>query len=111
MPAPLSVKRNPYTANPKRSDIYTPPAVSNFLFHLLENHPYQNILDPAIGLGSLTNPWRRSGAFIQGVDINPESADYADCFIQSRFEDIDEWPCLNPDLILCNPPFNSAQGK
>lgn len=67
----LSTKKNPYWKNPKNSTVYTPQYVSDFLYRII--HPVLHpgiILDPSIGRGSLSNPWRTSSTII-GVDIYP----------------------------------------
>lgn len=68
------------------------------------------MLDPALGRGSLTEPWKNKKTKIIGIDIDAKCEKYADTFICSRFEDIEKWDYEAPDLILCNPPFNNAGG-
>lgn len=120
MASPLSVKRNNYIDNPKPSDIYTPEWLSKWLFKLVFNSGmnWKLILDPAIGAGSLTNPFREHDCSIIGFDINPESEQYCDFWCCKKFEDItvDDFNNLGlgdykPDLIIVNPPFNSASGR
>ena len=130
---PLSVSRNDYRKNKKNSTIYTPVGVAQFLFDILqrgkkrwtETHVRANglrydrpdywltILDPAIGTGRLTDPWRKPGKTIVGYDVENGHAE-CDLFIQGRFEDQTGFPpppIGRPDLVLCNPPFNGAPGK
>ena len=114
MPAPTDSSRNAYYDNPKLSDIYTPSPISDFLYDLLAHRGYKVILDPAIGNGSLTRPWRKSGRTILGCDIDGNAAASADkpfdgSFIELSPEDIAQWPL--PDLILLNPPFNRNGGR
>ncbi len=133
MTSPLTVTRNDYRKNKKASAIYTPVGVARFLFDILqggkkrwtETHVrtdglrydrpnfWLTILDPAIGTGRLTDPWRKPGKTIVGYDVTTQQAD-CDLFIQGRFEDETGFPpppIGRPDLVLCNPPFNGAAGK
>jgi len=108
MASPLTVKRNAYRKHPKNSTVYTPDYVCQFLYGII--NPVLKpkvILDPAIGKGALTNPWRQE-CHIVGVDIECNSRRYADEFVCSRFEDLEQWDKRLPDLVLCNPPFNGA---
>lgn len=109
--APISVRHNPYHERPKRSDIHTPPPVAQFLFGLLRDHPYQTILDPAIGRGALTAPWRAAGRTVLGCDIDPASEPHADVFHPGPFEAITDWDAPRPDIALVNAPFNNADRK
>lgn len=125
MPSPLTVTRNDYKKNPKASAIYTPPGVATFLYDTLKDAApigrqrpkaavcrpnFPVIFDPAIGTGRLTDPWRE-GRFIVGCDIENKDPD-CDVFILAQFEKCG--PCVQmaePDLVLCNPPFNGAEGN
>lgn len=116
MANPLNVKRNNYIDNPKKSDIYTPEWLSKWLFKLVFNSGmnYKIILDPAIGEGSLTNSFRDRDCCVIGFDINPESEQYCDFWLCKKFEDITKEEIKDipkPDLIMVNPPFNSASGR
>lgn len=106
--APISVRHNPYHVCPKRSDIYTPPPVAKFIFDLLRGHPYQTVLDPAIGQGALTAPWRAAGRTVVGCDIDPASEPYADLFLDGPFEAVASWDAPRPDIAVVNSPFNGA---
>lgn len=132
MTSPLTVKRNDYATRPKRSDIYTPRSVAQFLFDILcqagpvDAHrlvrPWNNpnglhydcprvfltVLDPAIGSGNLTDPWYKTRK-IMGCDI-VDRRPQCHQFILGRFED-QEHITPTPSLVLCNPPFNGADGK
>jgi type I restriction enzyme M protein len=109
---PYSVFKNNFYENEKSSTVYTPKKISQYLFDTLSSHVQANIiLDPAIGRGSLTNPWKKAGATVIGVDIDPYSKKYCDTFIHSKFEDIEEWEHGKPDFIICNPPFNGNLKK
>lgn len=122
MPSPLTVSRNDYRKKPKPSTIYTPPGVSHFLFDILYNsmsynvlrHPhFKTVLDPAIGTGRLTDPWKEAGCRVLGCDIDPHVDDSQCDFCHTgRFEDItDKEMFAGVDLVLANPPFNGAPGN
>jgi type I restriction enzyme M protein len=118
MASPLTVTRNDYHDRPKRSDVYTPPGVARFLFDVLRKAgpitvghsqmPFQTILDPAIGTGRLTDPWCEAGHTVTGCDIVNKHAK-CQTFYQERYESLTELP--RPGLVLCNPPFNGAEGR
>jgi hypothetical protein len=100
-----------YHQDPKPSNIYTPAPLANFLFDLLAGQNFNTVLDPGIGTGALTKPWRASGRMILGCDINPASKASADVFLEGLFEQIKQWSHPMPDVALCNPPWNGAGGK
>jgi len=107
----------PHTRKPtkgaptKPSTIYTPPSISEYLFDRLSDRIYQTVLDPAVGQGSLTAPWRESDRIIIGCDTNPASSIHTDHFIEGAFEQLKEWSGPIPDLIIMNPPFNGAKSR
>lgn len=112
MTIPYTVKSNNYHENKKNSTIYTPERVSLYLFNLLRRYVRPKvILDPAIGKGALTNPWMNKNRKIIGVDVNHRSKHHCDIFIRGKFEEIAEWKHQTPGLVICNPPFNGAEGK
>jgi type I restriction enzyme M protein len=52
-----NLKLNNYHLNQKNSNIYAPPEVSKFLFHLLKDKVKASVvLDPCSGQGSLLAP-------------------------------------------------------
>lgn len=123
MPSPLTVTRNDYHRNPKASAIYTPQGVAKFLYDTLKDASplgrqaqeaavcrptFHTILDPAIGTGRLTDPWRE-GRWIMGCDIEDKQPD-CDEFYHGRFED--QWEFGHqPSLVLSNSPYNGAEGN
>jgi hypothetical protein len=113
MPSPLSVNKNNYFDKPKPSDIYTPEWLSKWLYELVSQSGMKKevVLDPAIGQGSLTKWFKRSGSHIIGCDVDDNSAFFTDKFIHGKFEDIKVWGDKIPDFIIVNPPFNSASGR
>ena len=109
MASPLTVRRNDYHAHPKSSTVYTPVGVAQFLFDVLQRPAFKTVLDPAIGSGRLTDPWHDSGHFVIGIDIE-DAAPACDALCVGRFEDLSHVD-VQPDLVLCNGPFNGAPGK
>jgi hypothetical protein len=105
--------------------VFTPVGVAQFLFDILQgghkrfnelhvrtdglhyDRPdfWLSILDPSIGSGRLTDPWRKPGKIIIGYDVENQGAD-CDLFIQGRFENQAHFPMPpfgRPDLVQCNP--------
>jgi len=107
----INARGSNYHSDPRPNDIYTPAPLALFLFDLLDDQEFTTVLDPAIGAGALTEPWRASGRTIFGCDTNPASAHYADIFRRGPFEDIKRWSAPTPDLVLCNAPCNGGKGK
>ena len=107
MASPLTVVRNDYHRNRKSSTVYTPVRIADFLYNLLRRPSIKRVLDPAIGTGRLTDPWLRAPfrREIIGVDVTLcEAACHS--YYRGQFEEMTDLP--KPDLVLCNPPFNSA---
>jgi type I restriction enzyme M protein len=115
------VKKNNYRDNPKESSIETPPKLAKYLCQLVESSELAlecprtglTVFDPAVGQGNLVKPFKEAGWNVWGSDIvSMEVGLKYGTYIQSRFEDLQwhsAWPI--PDLIVCNPPFNSAPGR
>jgi tRNA G10 N-methylase Trm11 len=70
-----NTKLNNYHLKPKSSTVYTPPAVSQFIFELLRDKisKKERILDPCAGMGSLLTPWKKEGYNVIGVDLDKNS--------------------------------------
>jgi type I restriction enzyme M protein len=97
------IDRNNYYTKPKSSTIYTPAAVSNFLYRLVSKKIKNGlVLDPCSGQGSLLEPWKKRGYQTLGIDVDKQSS--AD--IQTDFLSLEQWEHEKPTLIVCNPPFN-----
>lgn len=105
-----NTKLNNYHTKPKNSTIYTPLAVSQFIFNLLKDKVLIKkgypILDPGCGQGSLLKPWYQAGYPTYGIDLERNSsADVVQDFLTWDGWDIFGYQ-VQPQLILCNPPFN-----
>jgi hypothetical protein len=115
MASPLSVTRNDYRENKKNSTVFTPTGVAQFLFDLLNakhglcRHNFYTVFDPAIGNGRLTDPWCRAGRYVIGRDVVARGADTRR-FSLGPFEKMPK-PTWQPDIVLCNSPFNGAPGR
>ena len=115
-----NLQKNNYHQKPKNSIIYTPPAVSQFIFELLKDKIVQPtgavspaILDPCCGQGSLLEPWKKTNRYRTfGNDIDPNCLpgqisriDFLQMKTSRGLE------IARPQLILCHPPFNGYKGK
>jgi len=110
-----NLSKNNYHLKPKSSTIYTPPAVSQFIFELLKDKIVKPsaagkpaILDPCCGQGSLLAPWDNAKCYQTfGNDIDPNC-------LPGQISRMDFLKMKTsrglgikrPILILCNPPFN-----
>ncbi len=97
MSSPLSVKKNNYMKNPKRSDIDTPEVVANFIASLFPD--IKSVFDPCYGKKNLLNPFIKKGIQVEGCEIK-EGCDF-----------LKRTKKISTDLIVCNPPFNLGVGK
>jgi hypothetical protein len=136
MANPLTTARNKYHQNIKNSTVFTPPNVAQFIFDKAVRPLYiqrnQNItssttvitetgkilthpgpfcvLDPAIGGGALVKPfcaYPMKNIYIAGYDIDDYSPFPCDNFYKTNFMAMDQRLTRKPDLIICNPPFNT----
>jgi len=97
MASPLTVSRNEYRLNPKRSDIATPLPVAQFIADLFPN--VRTVFDPCFGTGALLQPFKARGCRTIGFEI-AQGADFL------RYN-----KPIDCDLVVCNPPFNLGVGK
>lgn len=123
-----NTKLNNYRQKPKNSTIYTPPAVSQFIFELLKDQVdqkrsyYERIFDPCVGAGSLLEPWTDNGYWTFGVEVDKS---LVNCWVtlHADFLTLDKKQksgfdfrkhfkkYAKPQLVLCNPPFNGYGNK
>lgn len=126
MPAPLTTARNQYRDNEKRHDIFTPPALAEFLAEILSPIVSERIeqgcnviVDPAVGSGRLLYPFKRrfgTKVITVGYDIVDQETHGVDYF--------NNWNFLNGKilhetyaqgyqdrtaLVIANFPFNNTQ--
>ena len=97
MASPLTVKRNEYRKNPKRSDIPTPHWLCEQVAGLFP--AVRSVLDPACGDGRLLAPFARRGCKTIGYDVK-QGRDF-----------LSEQGPIAVDLCVCNPPFNLGVGR
>tara|TARA_R110000824_G_scaffold280101_6_gene468200 strand:+ start:548 stop:1105 length:558 start_codon:yes stop_codon:yes gene_type:complete len=87
--------------NDKRNDIPTPTLLCDFLYDLLIPHYKPDIiLDPSSGDGRLAKPFL--------VKTKSKVIQYE---IKKGKDFLKETKKINCDMVLCNPPFNSGNGK
>ncbi|KLL03628.1 MAG: hypothetical protein MRERV_36c009 [Mycoplasmataceae bacterium RV_VA103A] len=114
------IDRNNYNLKSKNSSIYTPPAVSQFIYELLT--PFflpekgRLIFDPCSGENSLLKPWQAAGYQVWGNDndsrVLRKQIPNSDLnFLTSEKFQWDNYFFQEPILILCNPPFNGMKPK
>jgi len=114
--------------NQKRhlSQFFTPSAVVEFMFDLVDFDPLWKVMDPACGDGAfLKEALRRGAAAVAGVDIDSEAIEAAEenlrefegrfrLFCQDGLADI---KCESGfwkehyDLVIGNPPFASSKWR
>jgi len=115
-----NLNKNNYHQKPKPSTIYTPPAVSQFIYELLKDKITKRgiILDPCCGMNSLLNPWnakysqraKENNYQTYGIDINAYTpSNYTTNFLLMSPSQIQKG--FTPTLILCNPPFNGYKNR
>ena len=111
-----NTKLNNHHTKPKNSTIYTPPAVSQFLFQLLKDKiPSDGVIfDPCYGKGSLLEPWKENSHWTYGSDIKSHSSvDLIQDFLNWNGGDfsLKIGYRIKIRLVLCNPPFNGYKNK
>ena len=99
------VDRNDFYRTVKRSTVYTPPLVSEFIYNVVHKHiPCEGcVLDPCVWAGSLLEPFRKGGFKTQGIDI-----EYQGCpeTLVRNFLTVSPGEIETPALVVANPPFN-----
>ena len=99
------VDRNNFYKNEKRSEVFTPSSVSNFLYNLVKDKIDKNkiILDPCVGEGSLLTPFQDNEFKVKGIDVKDYG--FKNTLIKNYFM-VDSEELKNVGLVICNPPFN-----
>ena len=100
-----NVSRNNFYDNQKRSTIYTPQRLSQFLFDLVKDQiePTGLVLDPCVGGGSLLAPFAAAGFRTIGIDITDQG--WPDTHLRN-YLDVEPGEYPKPALVIANPPFN-----
>uniref|UniRef100_UPI00054CC137 N-6 DNA methylase n=1 Tax=Chrysanthemum yellows phytoplasma TaxID=238674 RepID=UPI00054CC137 len=100
------VDRNNFFKNEKKSTIYTPSWVSQFLYDILSPQIKCGLIfDPCVGEGSLLLPWQEKGFDVLGVDV--EKTSFPD-LIHKNFLELSQKDLKKQkiSLVITNPPFN-----
>ena len=99
------VDRNNFYRDQKNATVYTPPAVSRFLFGILHDKIDRTgvVIDPCVGAGSLLVPFQEAGFATKGVDIDDQG--YPRTLVRD-FISIRKGEISTPSLVVANPPFN-----
>ena len=97
------IDRNNFHDNEKNATVYTPPAVSEFLYSLLHKKTKGIVIDPCVGAGSLLEPFERNGFKTLGIDIEDQGFPNT---IEKNFLDVQRGDFETPGLVIANPPFN-----
>ncbi len=93
----MSVYNKSENTGKKPTDTATPLDLCDFLYNLIKDNNYKNILDPCAGDKRLTNNFKNCNI------INYE--------IKEGTDFLKETNKINCDLCIFNPPFNAGQGK
>ena len=103
------VDRNNFYTNEKKATIFTPAAVSEFLYDILHTHISKKgvVVDPCVGRGSLLRPWKRNGYKVMGIDI--ERQGFPGTIVRNYLEMQPEEIDVEVSLVIMNPPFNIDQ--
>lgn len=102
------VDRNNFYTAEKKATVYTPEAVSKFIFSIINKKIEKKglILDPCVGAGSLLHPFINNGYRTIGIDI--ENQGFSDTIVKNYLE-LQKGDIKQPDLVIMNPPFNLDQ--
>lgn len=113
------VDRNDYSSNPKAMDIETPLWVSKFIYDTIS--PFleeeQTIIDPCVGRGNLLSAFSDNPEYkLIGIEKDESKNVLKEYGIQSVYgdfllDDIEKEFPYEPDLVVCNPPFNANFSK
>jgi len=97
------IDRNNFYSEQKNATVYTPSAVSEFLFELLASKTEGLVVDPCVGAGSLLAPFQDAGFETLGMDIEDQGWPHTHT---CNFLSVDKGICRTPGLVIANPPFN-----
>ena len=108
MSLPYQVDKHNYHENKKRNDIETPDFLCKWIYdtimrELPSSFNIFNILDPCAGNGNLTKPFKDHYGDIKKLTYEEyEIKKGTDFFNVNKLK-------YQPDLVLCNPPFNGGE--
>jgi len=99
------VDRNNFYQRQKRTTVYTPEALSNFIYAIVASNidAAKPVLDPCVGKGSLLKPFKKNEFRVIGIDIEKQG------FPGTRVRNylaIERGELEDPALVIMNPPFN-----
>lgn len=99
------VDRNNFYTNGKKATVYTPDAVSQFIFSVIGKKVSREkpVFDPCVGGGALLRPFDDAGYETLGVDI--EKQGYKNTHVRNYLA-IPKGEYKPPSLVIMNPPFN-----
>ncbi len=99
------VDRNNFYKRQKAATIYTPEALSKYIFSIVDGRIDRSrpVLDPCVGAGSLLKPFAQAGYRVVGVDI--EDQEYPGTLVRNYLA-IGQGELEEPSLVIVNPPFN-----
>lgn len=110
------VDRNNFYKRQKKATIYTPDAVSQFIYDIIAPKiPKQSvIIDPCVGAGSLLQPFEQNGYKVFGIDIEKQGYPHTYCTNYLTLTRPDLKTTMRnqygiqaePNLVIMNPPFN-----
>lgn len=110
----LSTKKNDYLENTKKSTIFTPKPICEWLARTLEpvTKKFNDgaiVLDPAVGGGNLLEPSRFDRFTRIGIDIEDFNVPFLDSFILGDFLKTEPGDLgMEIPLIINNPPYNHS---
>lgn len=93
----------------KNDAYYTPPAVAEACVATLPSLAGLNVVEPSIGRGAFAEACIRAGAYVSGVDIDPDCP--ASDWMPVTICDFVDWsPGGNRvDWFIGNPPYKAAE--
>lgn len=99
------VDRNNFYEQQKKATIYTPDAVSRFIFNIVNSNigKEKPVIDPCVGAGSLLKPFKDNGYTVIGIDIQHQGFEQTEV---RNYLSCKKGELPDPSLVIINPPFN-----
>src|SRR5467141_4252346 len=101
------IDRNNYFRNEKRTTVFTPDYVSQYLFRLVSPLIQKRkgyVLYPCVGEGALLLPWIKYGYNVVGIDI--EAQGFPETLVMNYLEVTRGDVPGDPAIVLMNAPYN-----